>query len=248
MSIRVSSAHFSGTSKVFGRDHDHLAAIVRGLAADNARNRSAQLNTGLTDNSGGTAGAGLMANPAPAAAAGAATTSAPKAGFDSELVKIANNVADLALRVNLLRGQNGMSLLTDSSGGTANTTLEALLVNLTAVDGSTGTAALDEASARLRMASVNNALSSLAAAVSDLAVIFGVDPLVDLIGGTVGTTIAAISASGTGVGGAGLITMLDAAVDAWLVINRDNVATLAGKLNAMVGTAALAHAPSVVAA
>jgi hypothetical protein len=27
-------AHFSGTSKVFGRDPEHLAAIIRGLAAD----------------------------------------------------------------------------------------------------------------------------------------------------------------------------------------------------------------------
>lgn len=248
MSIRVSPAHFSGTSKVFGRDPDHLAAIVRGLAADNARNRSAQLNTGLTDNSGGTPAASLVANPAPVAFAGAASTSAPKAGFDTELGKIANNLADLTLRANLLLGQNDMATLTDSSGGTANTTLEALLVDLTAVDGSSGTAALDEASARLRMASVNNALSSLAAAVNDLAVIYGVDPLVDLIGGTVGTTIPAIAATAGGVGGTGPVTMLDVAVDAWLVINRNNVASLAAKLNAMVGSAALAHAPSVVAA
>ena len=248
MSIRVSSAHFSGTSKVFGRDPDHLAAIVRGLAADTARNRSAQLNTGLTDNSGGIAAANLVANPAPVAAAGAATTSAPKAGFDTELGKIANNIADLALRANLLLGQNDMAALTDSSGGTASTTLEALAADLTAVDGSSGTAALDEASARLRMAAVNNALSSLGAAVNDLAVIYGVVPLADLIGGTVGTTIPAIAATAGGVGGTGPVTMLDVAVDAWLVINRNNVASLAGKLNAMVGTAALAHAPSVIAA
>ena len=248
MSIRVSPAHFSGTSKVFGRDHDHLAAIVRGLAADNARNRSAQLNTGLTDNSGGTAAASLLANPAPVAVAGAATTSAPKAGFDTELGKIANNLADLALRANLLLGQNDMATLTDSSGGTANTTLEALLVNLTAVDGSTSTAALDEVSARLRMASVNSALSSLAAAVNDLAVVYGVAPLADLLGGTVDTTIPAIAATAGGVSGTGPVTMLDVAVDAWLVINRNNVASLAARLNAMVGAAALAHAPSVVAA
>ena len=31
MSIHVSPTHFSGTNKVFGRDPDQLAAIIRGL-------------------------------------------------------------------------------------------------------------------------------------------------------------------------------------------------------------------------
>ena len=248
MSIRVSPAHFSGTSKVFGRDPDHLASIVRGLAADNARNRSGQLNTALTDSSGGTAADTLVANPAPAAAAGAATTSAPKAGFDAELVKIANNLSDLTLRANLLATQNGITTLGDATGVTPNTTLEALLVDLTAVDGSSGTDALDEATARLRMAAVNSGLASIAALVYDLAAVFGIDPLVDLTGGAVVATVPAVAATATGVGGTGPVTMLDAAVDAWLVINRHNVASLAGKLNAMVGTAVLDYTASVVAA
>ncbi len=69
---------------------------------------------------------------------------------------------------------------------------------------------------------------------------------VKLLGVTVLTSLADEDLSE--VGGTGPVTMLDAAVDAWLVINRNNVASLAAKLNAMVGTAALAHAPSVVAA
>jgi hypothetical protein len=46
MSIRVSSAHFSGTSKVFGRVPDHLAAIVRGLVVDMTQVKIAAADVG----------------------------------------------------------------------------------------------------------------------------------------------------------------------------------------------------------
>ena len=248
MAIKVLPSHFSGAGKVFGREPDHLGAIIRGLAVDAARLKSSQLNTtALTDNSGGTAAAGLAANAAPDAAAGAATTSAPKAGFDAELVKIANNLADLALRTNLLLTQTGLPLLTDSTGGTADTTLEALLIETTAVDGSTGAAALEEASARARMATVNNALSSLVAKTNALAAALGVTALTDALGGTVSGTLAVLAATAAGVGGTEPVTMLDTAVETWLTVNRHNIATVAAHLDSMVGTDVL-DLPNVVVA
>ena len=54
--VKVRIDKFSGTGKVFSREPDALAAIVRGLAIDNARaalEKSAVSQ--LTDNSGGTA-------------------------------------------------------------------------------------------------------------------------------------------------------------------------------------------------
>jgi hypothetical protein len=112
----------------------------------------------LTDSSGGTAAAALAANALPAAAAGAATTSAPKAGFDTQLAVIKNAIASMA------RAYNEMSYtlagaipqLNDFSGGTVSTTLAAISASLTAVDGSSGTLAVDQASARDRMTKIDN--------------------------------------------------------------------------------------------
>jgi hypothetical protein len=193
----------------------------------------------LTDNSGGTATANpptLAANPLPPAADGAATTSSPKAGFDTELQKIENNISDLALRTNLLARRFGLSQLTDSTGVSADTTIEALTVALTAVDGSTGTNAVDQVTGRDRLTKISSAHRSLAAKINEVCALTGLQAIVDSIGvGTVGVTLENIAATGTGVSGAGA-TLLDVDVDAWLVINRNHQATLAAVLNALTGT------------
>lgn len=226
-----------------------LAAGVATIAASYNSLLTQGEITDLTDSTGGTAAATLVANPAPAAAAGAATTSSPKAGFDTALAAITNAVASLAARTNQLRNLYGLSpLLTDSSGGTVSTTLASISNNLTAVDGSSGTSALDATTAAARMGSVNNAISSLNAAINGVLDVEGIPHLTDALEGTVSNTLAVIAATGTGVGGTDPVTMLDSAVDTWLGHTRDNVASLAAKLNAVTGSGMLTQAPlSVVA-
>lgn len=204
--------------------------------------------TAITDSSGGSAAAGLVANVAPTAAAGAATTSSPKAGFDTELNVIENAIAEVATKMNSVRAFYDLAVYTDSTGQTANGTVEALSVNLTAVDGSSGTVAVDVTTALARMATIRNSLSSLAVGINDLVGFVGVASLTDALGGTASTTLANIAATGGGVGGATPVTLLDTAVDTWLSTNRDNISTLVAKINAVMAQSQAAVKPLGVVA
>lgn len=203
----------------------------------------------LTDSTGGTSSTGLVANASPAPANGAATTSAPKAGFDTQLAAINDGFGELVSTMNVLRNFYDLAPYTDSTGVTANGTLSAVSNSLTAVDGSTGTSAVDEVTALARMVTVKNNMSSLAVGINDLVGFVGVPSLTDALGGTASTTIAAVAATGTGVGGAtGTPTLLNADVDTWLGHARDNLATLAAKLNAIIGAAEVSMKPLTVVA
>lgn len=192
----------------------------------------------LTGTPGGTGSkTALVAQTIPSAAVdGAATTSSPKAGFDTAIGKIEENISELGARVNsLLRRNNLTPLLTDSTGVTPNGALAAQDVALTAVDGSSGTAAVDFTTGAARMTTINNAISSLAAKVNVLAGVYGLPELDDGVDGVVSTTLANIAATGTGVGGVAS-TMLDTVVDAYLLACAGNVTSLMDKLNAMTGS------------
>lgn len=231
-----------------------LDSLADNLATIAASWNDAMFQTGLsdlTDSSGGTPAAGLAVNTIPALAAGAATTSSPKAGFDTRLGVIEGNLSDLCARMNLLRARYGLAKYTDSTGVTPDTTLAAQNAALAAVDGSTGTDAVDGATARTRMQTIHNALSSLAVGINELCGFFGIDELTDaLVGSTLSTTIANIAATGTGVGQDVTpdATLLDSAVDTWLTTCAHNVATLATKLNAMTGVGSPNQPLGVVAA
>lgn len=206
--------------------------------------------TDLTDSTGGTANTSntLVANPLPVAANGAATTSSPKAGFDTEIAVRNTATASLLSRINALRQFQGLAAITDSTTGTPSTTLASESVNLTAVDGSTGTVAVDQVTGRARLGVLNNAVASMAAAVNELCDIYGQSRLIDLSGGTVSTTVAnGGTATATGVSGVGA-TLLDADVDTWLTNNRNHHATIAAKLNAITGTGQAMEKPLAVVA
>jgi hypothetical protein len=190
----------------------------------------------ITDSTGGTPATTLVVNAAPAAATGAATTSAPKAGFDAQLVIIANAISSLASKTNQLITFYDLPALVDSTGGTISTTLAAESVALTAVDGSTGTNAVDVVTATARMATIENSLTSIGAQLNAVAGNFGDMSLVMNNGGTASQTLAALPATATGVGGGTLSTMLDTAVNTWLTNNRNNISTLAAFLNTMLGS------------
>ena len=170
-----------------------LAAAANAFAslakAFNAYVPAPQDNT-LTDSTGGASAAALAANALPAPANGAATTSAPKAGFDTQLGVIRNAISSMASAYNALvveAGDPAFDVITDSTGGTVSSTLSSISASLTAVDGSSGTSAVDEVSALAAMAIIDNSLSSLGYYASQLALKFdNVAPLgTDALGGTV---------------------------------------------------------------
>jgi hypothetical protein len=188
--------------------------------------------TAFTDSTGGTAAGALVAVPIPAPATGAATTSAPKAGFDTALAGIANDVASLAAIYNEFAEQSGLPTIVDGSTGTASTTLASLSVALTAVDGSSGTVAVDVVTATTEMENVGNDLSTLNKLITELCTVSDVPPPgPDASGNNAGLeSLAAISATGAGVSGVNA-TMLNSAVDTWLSDTRNNISTLAAFLN-----------------
>jgi hypothetical protein len=226
-----------------------VTAFLDGLADDiatlalawNSEILGAPTVTAITDSTGGTAAAALAVDATPAPATGAATTSAPKAGFDAQLVLLNNACASLAAKANVLLDEYELPALTNSTGGTVSNTLAAESVALVAVDGSSGVVAVDVVTAAARMATVENNLSSISARLAVLAPYFGVPgPGVDALGGTVSGTIAPVAATAAGVTGVNA-TMLNSAVNSWLTTNRNNVSTLAAILNTMIG----ANAPAV---
>ena len=122
-----------------------LAAAANAFAslakAFNAYVPAPQDNT-LTNSTGGASAAALAANALPAPANGAATTSAPKAGFDTQLGVIRNAISSMASAYNALvveAGDPAFDVITDSTGGTVSSTLSSISASLTAVDGSSGT-------------------------------------------------------------------------------------------------------------
>lgn len=207
-------------------------------------------DTDLTGNTNGTASTtAIAAMTIPATAVdGAATTSSPKAGFDTAIGNIEDALAELAARTNSLYKRNNLSdVLTDNTGVTPNGALPNTAVALTAVDGSSGTNAVDFTTGSDRMGKIRDAVASIAAKVNTLAAIYGLGELTDNSGGTAGSTIDDLAATGTGVGGAGT-TILDTVADAFLLATVNNIESLKDKLNAMTGTTNLTDLPLQVVA
>ena len=205
--------------------------------------------TVVTDSTGGAPAAALVADANPAAASGAATTSAPKTAFDAQLVAINDAIAQLTLKTNIVLNEYDLAPLVNNTGVTAlDSTLDALGVTLSAVDGSTSGLALDNVTAFARMATIRNNLSSLGAKLNLLAPSFGVPSLgADALGGAVSGAIAAVAATAAAVGGGVNDTILNTAVNTWLSTNRNNISTLAALLNTMLGSSAPAKGLHVVA-
>jgi hypothetical protein len=217
----------------------NMAANIATLAAGWNLLMTQGTVTDLTDSSGGSATSTLAAMAAFSGYTIAGTDAAPKAGFDTELAKWRNNFADLTARVNLIRGKLGLSQLTDSSAGTANTTIESMSVNLTATNG-VGPAAVDLTTANTAWLAARNNVATLAARINDMCDDFGVVSLTDSSGGTPSTTNTIVAMADTGAAntGAALNTISDVAMDAALSVLRDSIASLTAKVNEMTGAEA----------
>jgi len=204
--------------------------------------------TDLTDNSGGAVSSSVPAMTLVSTPyQDVATASAPFAAFNTELPKLENNFADLAARVNELAAANGLAVLTDSTGGTANTTIEVIDQALTAVDG-TASNAMAATTYDVTMPEIANNVASLLAKVNALAAIYGEQAIADSSGGAAGSTLVALTDT-TGVdNGAAATGVADAVVDAQMVIVTDAIASMAAALNALTGTDAQVELPLKVVA
>jgi len=249
--IPAASADTDGSSAVSKAVADaFLLASANNLATIAAAWNAAMAQGGwsdLTDNSGGSASEAVAAMGTITGYTTAGTDLSPKADWDTEVPKWRNNFADLTARINELRAYNSLSTIVDGSGGTANTTVEVVSVDLTAVDG-VGNTGLDAASALTTWNAVKNNVATLVAAINELCPYYGVGTLTDGSGGTAASATVAMAASGTGVDGTALSGVADTEVDANLVTLADAFATMAAKLNAMTGTTAVGQGLSVVAA
>jgi hypothetical protein len=198
--------------------------------------------TNLTDNSGGTASATLPPTLTAVTKVftgytDVTTSSAPKAAFDTECPKIANNFADLAGKINdLVRYQDiTLGLLTDNSGGTGDLTLQVISSTLTAVSGA-GSTALSKTSADAIFTIFANTFATLAAKVNLLSAVYGLPALVDNTTGTASATgtLAAVGVSGAGVDNTSAATgVQNTVLNVALAVVKDNMATIAARVSAL---------------
>ena len=233
--------------------NDHLVQdAVAALAQEAARARVAASAPGaLTDSTGGTGGAALVAIVTPTkGVVDGVTAFSPKAGFDTATAAIEAAHKELATTLNLflarITGASGPRI-TMTAGGVTNATLEAITSALTAaasgtLDATTGIAEINKA---------RNVQAALASAMNYCRVAMGLAPIADGSGGLFNRTtsgwnvdafVRAVTASSPANGGE---TLTDATVDAALGALRNNISTIAMVLNVMRGT--LNIGPFVVA-
>jgi hypothetical protein len=215
-----------------------IAALWNGIVGGNP--------AALTGTPGGSASyTAVVVQTAPGAAVdGAATTSAPKAGIDTALGYVNTNMCELSERVNTLLKKNGLSpLLTDNTGLSASGALHAVTTSFSAVDGSSGSSAVDYTTLKARMVSINNDIASITAKVNLLAPIYGHPLLVDSSGGVASNTIATVgTATAAGVSGAAS-TVLNTVANTYFTAVAGNCTSLMNKLNGFVSTSNFADQP-----
>jgi len=245
--ILIKRHQFTGLSKVYSREPDGLAAILRGLAIDNARLK-VEINTvkQFTDNSGGTAGSGLVALTIPLVAIDATSAGgAQVTALDTSLGKIANVGKVMTGTINEASALLGLPASSAVSGSQASAdTIPALDTASTSANGATA-ATFASAVAALRVAKDNlariangmNAVFAAVGAAKVSATVLGPHAL-DL------GLLAIPSVLGAGPTAAAK----KADVDAFLAAYANNVATLAAKWNAALNAGSPGQGPLHVVA
>ena len=196
----------------------------------------------LTDSTGGTASAALPPVEAlvtlPTAFTTAGTDCAPKAGFDTLLGVYRNAVASLAdsmnRHINFIGNNAPITKLGYSAvAGTVSTTLAAETNALVAVTGTTVCVNATTGIAALTLMDAN--ISTLVAKVNEISYFHGLLPIVDNSGGVASTTntLVAMPTTSAGNDGTASQTLSNAVVNTALGVIRNNVATLAARMNAL---------------
>lgn len=236
--IKVTKKFFSGTSKVFDGT---LAALIQGLAVDNALNHvrariaaetfdPADLE--FTDNSTGTAGSAVADLPLPAerhTASGA--TGAQLTGLNSALTALSNGLAVVAGNVNLLRAEVGLDAIVYAGTVATPGTIPAQTKSVT---GSQGTAAADFGASFASLSAAKDRVRSLVAYVNETLAAVGVGPIASNLSGNYegGDLLAIPDVTAAAAGGVNSLSKAEA--DAFLTAAANAVATIAALWEAAV--------------
>lgn len=233
--IKVKAAQFTGTSKVFSREPDALAAIVRGMLIDTARLKIEVAGVhDFVDNSAGTAGANIVPLVLPQAAIDATTTGgAQTVALNTALVDIQNAGNVIVGTINEASALLGLTAMTSASGTAAVAdTIAALVKVATAANGATA-ASFASAVAAFTAAAVN--LDCLIYGANEVLVAIGATALPYVgpyLPGKVATNhvLGAIPVAAAVAVGPGAVAAAD--VTAFLAAYANNVATVAAAWNA----------------
>lgn len=230
MTVKVRLDMFSGLGRVYSRQSDGLAAILRGILIDNARAKvEASGVHDFTDNSTGAAGAvalpGLASGAINATVAGGATAAA----LNTSLGKVQNAGAVIAGTLNEARALLGLPLVTSAAGVVAAAdTIPALDKTNAATSGAT---AADFASAMNALAVAEAIVYDAVEAANEVLVAVGAAPVaLPKVPRPSGDAFAAIPAVTTSPDGTSAAAQVD--VQAELVGVANAIATLAAAWNA----------------
>ena len=247
--IKVKTTQFSGTGKVFSREPNALAAIIRGLAVDLARAKVEAASVhDFINNSGGTPASAIAALPLPSAAIDATTAGGAQAvALNTDLTEIQNDGLVMVNTLNEARTLLGLPALSSVSGvQAAADTIAALALVATA---GVGAAAASFSSTVAAFKVAENNLALLVDGMNDVLIALGVAPLAATpLGQQVwGTALATIPAAVAVAVGPGAVAAT--AVTAFLAAYANNVATMAVMWNAAMnqGTGAGAGPLHVIA-
>ena len=230
--IKIKRHQFSGLSKVYSREPDGLAAILRGLAIDSARLKVEVSGVKqFTDNSTGAGGASIVALPIPSAAidatsAGGAQTTA----LNTSLGKIANAGKVIANTINEASSLLGLPASSAATGAQAAAdTIPAQDKTNAATSGNTS-ANFGSTVAALSVAA--NDLYMLAEGVNEVLVAVGATPIaLPNVSRAYGTTLVTIPTVVADTDGSTAAAQAD--VQGFLVAAAEAIATIAAAWNAV---------------
>ena len=239
----VNNGHFSGSGKVFSRDASGLSEIVKGLLVRDAAVRiEAESITGLTDSSGGTAGASIAAATIPVTNdLTGLTTGCTAASFDISTLDVEDAYATLLGQANLVLAEISGGSVVKGDGTDGSGTVGAIDVVTAANSDNTDALTYDSSRAIFQQLLDNQATTT---AVVDLCrVAVGLAKTTEATGGGSQQVIIlsdatngplSVGSVNAGANGAdATAAVLKAAVDAQLVILANNVALLCDQLDAV---------------
>jgi hypothetical protein len=243
MTIKIKAGHFAGTSKVFSRENDSLAAILIGIAVAQANItvQAAVAATSLdlgdldfTDNSTGTAvdPAALGAAVLPSGSITAADSlGAQLTGFNTALTAGQNALAVIVGTAALLGAVVGVETPTVAGTVAVAGTIPAQTKTLTGVN---GTSAVDFVSGRTALLRRYGQVKAVAAYLNSVLVAVGLTPLsIDVTGVPAGALTALDDATAAAAGGVEALSKAEA--DAALTDIANKIATIAAHWDAALG-------------
>ncbi len=231
--VKIKKHQFTGLSKVYSRDPDGLAAILRGMAIDNARLKVEVASVhDFTDNTTGAAGSAIVALPIGATGPIDATTAggSSASALNTSLGKIANAGKVISNTINEASALLGLPASSAANGTQAAAdTIPAQDKTSTAANGATA-ADFPSTVTAMRVAAGN--LNELIYGANAVLVALGANKLntAGPFGTPGGLALVALPTVNAVAAGPGAVAKAD--VDAFLTAYANNLATLAAAWNA----------------